>query len=389
MTSVDSRSVLLHSAQVVTDRTVTADGWVFIQDGKIREIGRGGAWHAHAGANRTPTVDLAGAYLAPGFVDIHCHGAGGFAFDDGPGAAREAIAVHRQHGTTSSVLSFISDDVSAMAERLAWAAQMSEEDLSVLGSHAEGPFLAPGHKGAHAADLLTMPQRAAVDQLLEAAAGTLRQVTIASELPGGEGAITRFRENRVEVALGHTDASYEDARRAFDSGARILTHAFNAMNPIHHRAPGPVAAALERQDVILELICDGVHVHPSVMSLLFASAPGRIALITDAMSATCMPDGSYMLGSLPVTVAGGVAKLTSSGAIAGSTLTMAQAIARAVTEVGVPVAEAVYAATQAPLQAIGATRDRGRITPGQRGDLVVLGSDMAVQAVYVAGQRVR
>ncbi|MBX7558171.1 amidohydrolase family protein, partial [Streptomyces sp. tea 10] len=181
-----------------------------------------------------------------------------------------------------------------------------------------------------------------------------------------------------EVALGHTDASYEDAHRAFDSGARILTHAFNAMNPIHHRAPGPVAAALERQDVILELICDGVHVHPSVMSLLFASAPGRIALITDAMSATCMPDGSYMLGSLPVTVAGGVAKLTSGGAIAGSTLTMAQAIARAVTEVGVPVAEAVYAATQAPLQAIGATRDRGRITPGQRGDLVVLGSDMAV-----------
>lgn len=395
---------LLHNAHLVTDRQVIRDGWLLLNDGLIEDQGTGDSWRsrlvsdqagrgrsdlAQTGVNdQTHVVDLNGAWLTPGFVDIHCHGAGGYAFDDGPEAALKALEVHRQHGTTSSLLSFVTDAVPAMAERLAWAAELTRENPVVLGSHAEGPFLDPGHRGAHAEELLVTPTPEAVGQLIDAAAGTLRQLTLAPELPGATEAIAQLRTADVTVAIGHTDATYDGALRAFRAGAGILTHAFNAMNPLHHRRPGPVVAALESPGVSLEVICDGVHVHPGVIAMLFASAPERTVLITDAMSATCMHDGAYTLGALPVTVTDGVARLTEGNTIAGSTLTMDHAVKRAVEDVGVPLEQAVYAATQAPLQAINAGEDRGRLSPGLRADLVVLGQDLTVESVYVAGQKV-
>ena len=395
---------LLHNAHLVTDRQIIRDGWLLLNDGLIEDQGTGDSWRSRlvsdqAGRGRsdlaqtrvndqTHVVDLSGAWLTPGFVDIHCHGAGGYAFDDGPEAALKALEVHRQHGTTSSLLSFVTDAVPAMAERLAWAAELTREDPVVLGSHAEGPFLDPGHRCAHAEELLVTPTPEAAGQLIDAAAGTLRQLTLAPELPGATEAIAQLRAADVTVAIGHTDATYDGALRAFRAGAGILTHAFNAMNPLHHRRPGPVVAALESPGVSLEVICDGVHVHPGVIAMLFASAPERTVLITDAMSATCMHDGAYTLGALPVTVTDGVARLTEGNTIAGSTLTMNHAVKRAVEEVGLPLEQAVYAATQAPLQAINAGEDRGRLSPGLRADLVVLGQDLTVESVYVAGQKV-
>lgn len=384
---------LLHNAHLVTDGQVTRNSWLLLRDGLIEDIGTGDSWRsrvvtAQAGVNdQTEVVDLKGAWLTPGFVDIHCHGAGGFAFDDGPDAALKALDVHRQHGTTSSVLSFVTDTVPAMAERLAWAADLTEEHPAVLGSHAEGPFLDPGHRGAHDEKLLVNPTEEATVELIDAARGALRQITLAPERDGAARAITDLCAAGITVAVGHTDATYEDARQAFDAGARILTHAFNGMNVIHHRAPGPVVAALTREDITLELICDGVHVHPQVMAMIFASAPERTALITDAMSATCMHDGAYTLGALPVTVTGGVARLAGGGSIAGSTLTMDKTVKRAVEEVGLPLEQAVYAATQAPLRAINAGEDRGRLAPGLRADLVVLTKDLTVESVYVAGKK--
>ena len=383
----------LHNAHLVTDGQVTRNSWLLLRDGLIEDIGTGDSWRsrvvtAQAGVNdQTEVVDLKGAWLTPGFVDIHCHGAGGFAFDDGPDAALKALDVHRQHGTTSSVLSFVTDTVPAMAERLAWAADLTEEHPAVLGSHAEGPFLDPGHRGAHDEKLLVNPTEEATVELIDAARGALRQITLAPERDGAARAITDLCAAGITVAVGHTDATYEDARQAFDAGARILTHAFNGMNVIHHRAPGPVVAALTREDITLELICDGVHVHPQVMAMIFASAPERTALITDAMSATCMHDGAYTLGALPVTVTGGVARLAGGGSIAGSTLTMDKTVKRAVEEVGLPLEQAVYAATQAPLRAINAGEDRGRLAPGLRADLVVLTKDLTVESVYVAGKK--
>lgn len=393
MTRDLTERTLLHNAHLVTDRQLIRDGWILLSDGLIEDLGTGDSWRsrlatAQTGVNdQTHVVDLRGAWLTPGFVDIHCHGAGGYAFDDGPGAALKALEVHRQHGTTSSLLSFVTDAVPAMAERLAWAAELTRENPAVFGSHAEGPFLDPGHRGAHAEELLVTPTPEAVGQLIDAAAGTLRQLTLAPELPGATEAIAQLRAADVAVAIGHTDATCDGALRAFRSGAGILTHAFNAMNPLHHRRPGPVVAALESPGVSLEVICDGVHVHPGVIAMLFASAPERTVLITDAMSATCMHDGAYTLGALPVTVTDGVARLTEGNTIAGSTLTMDRAIKRAVEDVGVPLEHAVYAATEAPLRAINAGEDRGRLAPGLRADLVVLKHDLTVDSVYVAGKK--
>lgn len=387
---------LLHNAHLITDRRIIRDGWLLLSDGLIEEQGTGDSWRSRSVADRsglrqeiltdqTQVVDLHGSFLAPGFVDIHCHGAGGYAFDDGSEATLKALDVHKQHGTTSSVLSFVTDAVPAMAERLAWAAELAANNPAVLGSHAEGPFLDPGHRGAHSENLLVPPTSESVGQFIDAAGGTLRQLTLAPELPGAPEAIAQLRAADVTVAVGHTDATYDDALRAFRAGASILTHAFNAMNPLHHRRPGPVVAALESPAVSLEVISDGVHVHPGVIAMIFASAPERTALITDAMSATCMHDGAYTLGALPVTVTHGVARLTEGNSIAGSTLTMDKAIKHAVQEVGLPLEQAVYAATQAPLQAINAGEDRGRLAPGLRADLVVLSYDLAVESVYVAG----
>ena len=187
------------------------------------------------------------------------------------------------------------------------------------------------------------------------------------------------------MAVGHTAATYAETQAAFEAGASILTHAFNAMREIHHRAPGPVAAAFQAPGVTLEVINDGVHVHSNVVNMLFASAPGRIALVTDAMAAACAGDGQYELGSLNVIVTDGVARLSDSGVIAGSTLTMDAAVRRAITDVGLSVPQAVAAATAVPARAVGREGDLGSLAPGFAADAVLLDRDFRVRAVWAAG----
>src|SRR5699024_1080486 len=187
----------------------------------------------------------------------------------------------------------------------------------VIGLHAEGPFLAPDFKGAHAAEVLTAPTPEAVEAILAATDGTLAQITIAAELPGALDAIARLTSAGVRVALGHTAADYDQAAAAFDAGASILTHAFNAMPGIHHRAPGPILAAREAEHVTVELINDGVHVVAPAARMLRELVPGRIALSTDAMAATGMSDGDYMLGSLPVRAEDSVARLATAAGAGG------------------------------------------------------------------------
>jgi N-acetylglucosamine-6-phosphate deacetylase len=214
-------------------------------------------------------------------------------------------------------------------------------------------------------------------------------VTLAPEMPGGMDALRQFVDASVVVAVGHCAADYDAAIAAFDAGASILTHAFNAMPGIHHRAPGPVAAAMDCHGVTLEVINDGVHVHPAVVRLAFEGAAGRIALITDAMAATGSADGQYQLGTLRVTVTDGVARLADGGSIAGSTLTLDTALRLAVTSVGLPVEVAVQALTETPARAIGRERDLGALAPGFAADAVLLDADFTVQGVWAAGSRLR
>jgi len=359
------------------------DAWLAIDGGVVVDRGTGDGWRALAPRD---AVDGEGGCLAPGFIDIHGHGGGGATYDDGVDAIATARALHRAHGTTRALVSLVTASIDDLAQRAAIVAELAEADPTILGSHLEGPFLDPGHKGTHRASLLRAPDAASVDRLLEAGRGMIRQATIAPELDGALDAIRRFVDAGVAVAIGHTDADAEAAKRAFDAGATIVTHAFNAMRGIHHRDPGPVVAALRDDRVTLELIPDGVHVDLSLVAVAFDAAPGRVALVTDAMAAAGASDGRYELGGLDVEVADGVARLADGGAIAGSTLTQDRALRNAV-EAGVDRGAALTALSATPARAIG-RRDLGRLGVGSVADAVLLDDALHVQRVWVAGEPV-
>ena len=375
---------LIRSARIVSSGRVLDNGWVLFDDDRIAAVGQGDTFPSDAALT---VVDAAGRWLTPGFIDLHCHGGGGTAFDAGEDAIRTALAVHRRHGTTRSVLSLVTAAVPDLERELAVIADAVRGDPLILGSHLEGPFLDDGHRGAHDPSLLRAADPDSVERMLAAAAGTLVQVTLAPELPGGMAALRQFVDASVAVAVGHCGAGYDESRAAFDAGASILTHAFNAMPGIHHRAPGPVAAAMDTPGVTLELVNDGVHVHPSVVRLAFEGAADRIALITDAMAAAGSVDGEYQLGSLRVEVVDGVARLAGGGSIAGSTLTLDSALRLAVTSVGLPIEVAVRALTETPARAIGRGGDLGQLATGFAADAVLLDSDFTVDAVWGAGRR--
>jgi len=379
-------TTLIHSARLVTDGVESADAWVRFEGGRVTATGVGTDW-TDAGTV-IDAVELAGegAILTPGFIDIHGHGGAGASFDDGVDAIRTARALHHAHGTTRAVVSLVTAPLDDLARRVSEIAELMATDADILGSHLEGPFLDPAHHGAHEPSLLREPAAADVKRLLEAGRGTVRQVTIAPELPGGLEAIRLIVESGAAAAVGHTSADAATAVAAFEAGATILTHAFNAMPGIHHRAPGPVLAAAADHRVVLEAIADNVHLDPHVIKLIFDAAPGRVALVTDAMAAAGSADGRYDLGAVRVTVADGIARADDTGSIAGSTLTQDVALQRAV-QAGAPLVEAVRALTQTPAAAIGFATQLGRLAPGHIGDAVLLDAQLRVRHV-LTGARV-
>lgn len=373
-------STVIHSARLITGGTETADAWVRFENGSVAAVGTGSDWtDADTVIDATDAAGT-GAILTPGFIDIHGHGGAGASFDDGIDAIRTARDLHRAHGTTRAVVSLVTAPLDDLARRVGEIADLMQTDADILGSHLEGPFLDPGHHGAHEPSLLRDPVAADVQRLLDAGRGTVRQVTIAPELPGGIDAIRLIVAAGAAAAVGHTNADAAGAAAAFEAGATILTHAFNAMPGIHHRAPGPVLAAAADHRVVLEAIADNVHLDPTVIKLLFESAPGRVALVTDAMAAAGSADGHYDLGAVRVTVAGGIARADDTGSIAGSTLTQDVALQRAV-QAGVPLADAVRALTQTPAEAIGLGAQLGALAPGFLGDAVLL--DERLRVVHV------
>lgn len=384
-------TTVVHSATLVgSDRgsEPIADGWVRFEGERIAATGTGDQWRDAAADVIVDATAVAGpgALLVPGFVDIHGHGGARASYDDGPDAIRAARALHRARGTTRAVISLVTAPLETLERRAAMVADLMATDADILGSHLEGPFLDPAHKGAHDPGLLRDPEHDAVRRLLDAGRGTVRQVTLAPELPGGMEAIRLVVAAGAAAALGHTGADYAAARAAFDAGATILTHAFNAMPGLHHREPGPVAAAAADSRVTLEVIADGVHLHPEIVRGAFALAPGRIALVTDAMAATGAADGVYDLGTLKVEVRGGVARLAGGGSIAGSTLTQDAALRFAV-GAGIRLPDAVAALTSVPARAIGRAADLGALAAGRLADAVLLTADLAVRAVWTAGDR--
>jgi N-acetylglucosamine-6-phosphate deacetylase len=251
----------------------------------------------------------------------------------------------------------------------------------ILGMHLEGPFLSPNRLGTHEASARRDPDLAMLDRLL--AAGPVRLMTLAPELPGAEALIDRLLERGVSVSLGHTDANAAQANAAFDRGARSVTHLFNAMRPFLHRDPGIVGAALARDDVVVSIILDGIHLAPETSKTVWRAARGRMALVTDAITGAGVADGSYSLGNLDVHVHEGTVR-GPDGVLAGSVLTMIEAV-RNLHELGVPIEDAVGAATSTPARVLGDPQ-LGRLDVGLPADLVVLTDAIEIERVLVGGE---
>jgi N-acetylglucosamine-6-phosphate deacetylase len=297
-----------------------------------------------------------------------------------------AAAFHRAHGTTTIMASTVSTELDVLERYLSDLAGLVEDGL-LAGLHMEGPFISKARCGAHDPALLKSPDPALLRPLLAAGRGTVKMVTLAPELDFGIEATALLANSGVIAAVGHTDGGYGIASEAFRHGARVATHLFNAMPGVHHREPGPVVAAIEDENVVVELVNDGIHVHPAVIGMVFnAVGPHRVALITDAMAAAGQPDGMYQLGALEVEVERGVARLAGGGSIAGSTLTMDAALRRAVRELGLPIEDAAVSAALTPARAIGLDHEVGSIEPGKYADLVVLDDELAVRGVMKRGE---
>jgi N-acetylglucosamine-6-phosphate deacetylase len=368
-------TTLVRAHRIVTSQADLHDGWLVIgDDGAVLATGTGSPM-------RTDSVVTVDGAVVPGFVDLHAHGALGHDFAGCSAQdARAAAGYHRSRGTTALVGSVATgeraDTVAALTRLRPLVA-----DGTLAGLHLEGPWLAPARRGAHRVDLLHAPDPAEVDAYCDAAGGALRIVTLAPELPGALDAVARFVGAGVVVAIGHTDATAEQTRRAIDAGASLVTHLFNGMSPLHHRAPGAVGVALSDDRVLLECIVDGHHLDPVTVTLVQRTAPGRMVLVSDAMAAT---DGAYTVAGSAVTVRDGLAVLADGSSLAGSTITVADAVRRLL-DAGTDLPEVVAASAGRAAHLLGAPAP---LSVGAPADLVVLdperGSVRALPTAVVA-----
>ncbi len=375
--------MLLTNGKVLDASFQFADWDILVQDSRIAGLYPRGSAPASA---EEQTLDLAGRLVLPGFVDIHTHGCAGR--DAGEGK-RDALVQMSQFYAAHGVTTFLPTTMTVSHEALCCAAEAVRdavgEDLpgaSVGGLYLEGPYFSETYCGAQNPAYLRAPSISEFERLYEASGGTVRVISLAPELPGAIPLIEAAR-GRAAVAMGHTDADYETARQAIAAGVSILTHTCNAMRPLHHREPGALGAALD-SGIFCELICDGVHVHPAMVRLLYRMAgEGRIAFISDSLSAAGMADGEYALGGQRVCVRDGRATLPG-GAIAGSTANLLLCVKQAVA-FGIPLAHAARMASYNPARAAGLL-DRGCIAAGMRADLIVLGPDLALDRTMVGGR---
>ncbi|MFC8715940.1 N-acetylglucosamine-6-phosphate deacetylase [Kitasatospora sp. NPDC057198] len=363
----------LAGARLVLPGGVIESGRLSVEGTRIAGLGGAGPTDREGGPG---DLDLTGYTVVPGFVDLHVHGGGGASYASG--IAEEALTAartHLEHGTTTTMASTVTGEIDEVCRQAAVLSELVEDGV-LAGIHFEGPFISHNRCGAHRPDLLRDPDPALVRKLADAGRGHTRMFTLAPELPGGLESVRMLSELGIIAAVGHTDSDYEVTLKAIDAGATVATHLFNAMPGIQHRAPGPIVALLEDERVTVELVNDGIHLHPSVVELAYGTAgPERVALITDAMGAAGMGDGLYPLGPLQVRVEDGVARLVEGGSIAGSTLTLDVAFQRAVTVLGLSLNQAVTSLSTVPARLMGLGDTIGTLEAGKNADLVVLDSD--------------
>jgi N-acetylglucosamine-6-phosphate deacetylase len=356
--------------RVVTPEGVLDHGLVRVAAGRIVEVTTDG---------RPGT-----GWILPGFVDLHVHGGGGNTFTTGdPEQARAVVAYHAGHGTTTLQASLVTASRAATRDAVAALAPLVHEGV-LAGVHLEGPYLSAARCGAQNPAHLRDPDPDEIADLL--AIGVIGTITVAPELPGALSVIRQLCARGVVVAVGHTDATYEQTWAAVEAGATLATHLFNGMRPVHHRDPGPVTALLDSDTVVCEAIADGTHLADTMLRhVVRVAGSDRVALVTDAVAASGMGDGEYELGGQAVRVRDGVARLAGDGAIAGSTTTMDAALRRTVHS-GVSIVDAARMASTTPARVLGLGDEIGAITVGRRADLVCLDDELTVVSTLRRGR---
>lgn len=374
--------VLAHSEEI-------RDAVILVEDRRIVAVGRRDAVSLPAQAR---TVDARAFTVAPGFVDVHIHGAGGYdVMEATPESLAGVATAVARHGTTTLLATTVTSrpdftcrSLEGIARYIRAPRESSVAAAEIAGIHLEGPFLSHARRGTQPAEWIAPPSVPLLRRFLEAAANCGRILTLAPEVPGALEVIEAARRAGLVVAVGHTDATYEEAHAAFERGAGHAVHVFNAMRPFSHRETGVIGAVLTDPRVTAELIADGVHVDRPAMQILLASKGfDRVVLVSDATAAAGMPDGDYPLGPLRVRVSGGVCR-SAEGALAGSALTLDRAL-RNIVALGVPLPDAVRMLTFNPARLVGLEKAKGALVAGADADLILLDENLHVKGVMTRG----
>ena len=378
------------TGDIVTADGVLEGGALTLDDaGDIAEVGA-----RRSSPPRSGDIDASGLVILPGFVDMHVHGGGGADFMQGTvEAARQVARTHARFGTTSLLATTLTasradTDRAIRAAREVQDVGSGEGEARVLGIHLEGPYICAAKRGAQPLAFVRPPDADELAHWIALSGQTVRQITLAPELPGAEAVIRAARASGVIVSLGHTDATAADVLAAIEWGARQATHTFNAMRGLHHREPGTVGTVLARPEIVCEIIADGVHLDPLIVKLIVAAkgASGAV-LITDAIEGAAMPDGEYALGGQPLFVRDGTAAFAD-GTLAGSVLTMDRAFANLRRFAGTSLPDAARLSSGTAARQLGMDGRIGEIAPGKTGDLVILDPETAAVAWTLVGGRV-
>lgn len=386
-------NLIVKNGTIVTDSLIV-NGTVIVEDGKIAHVCeklKGDRILASLNLDNFQTIDADGGYIAPGLIDIHIHGCNGAELMDGTPEALRTIA---RYLASTGITAFLPTTVTASKEKTRQIAELiaafenQPGEAQLLGVHLEGPYINEAKKGAQYGAAIRTPDFSELEHLHQTLGDKMRLVTIAPEIPGGLKAVDWLVKKNIAASIGHSDATYDEAVAGFTHGISQVTHLFNGMSGLHHREPGVVGAALTTPEVWVQLIADRVHVHPGAIRLVLASkAADKIILISDAIQAAGLPDGEYVLGDLPVFVKQGVATLKE-GNLAGSTLSLLQAVKNMINVCGVSIQDAFRMASKNPAESIG-VRSKGWIQAGYDADLIILSPQFELRRTIINGQVVK